>query len=163
MGAIKNQGPPQVTLIDVNSGARVAIEVGHFIYTLVLDQRRNRLLTSTNRDIGVWTRDGQPLGRFAPYPPLPTRNRHPQAVVVTPFAVVTTPDVTACSIELWHPETFAPLGRVDGPDSARYGWMAAAPDERTLLTSEVIKGRGHGIRVWHVSNGTAPRPAGAAT
>ncbi|HEX4832878.1 MAG TPA: WD40 repeat domain-containing protein [Trebonia sp.] len=158
MGLIENQGAPQVTLIDVHNGARVAIEAGHFIYTLVFDQWRDRLLTATSIDIGTWTRDGQPLGRFAPYPPQPARNHHPRAVVVTPFAVITTPDVTAHSVELWHPETFAPLGRADGPDTAGYDWMAAAPDGRTLLTPEVSKGSGYGIRVWHVTNGTAPRP-----
>lgn len=147
MALILDQGTPQVTLIDTGSGERVVIEVGEYVHTLVFDRWRDRLLTATYTDVGVWTRDGRPLARFAPY-----LDRYPQAVVVTPDAIVTTPAVPVSSVELWHPETFEPLGRVDGPDSARYGWLAAAPDGQTLLTSEYAEGGGYGIRVWDVMN-----------
>jgi WD40 repeat protein len=151
MAAITDRGTPQVSLINVDSGERAVIETGEHVHALVFDQWRDRLITGTYTDIGFWTPDGGPLARFTPYP-----DQYPDAVVVTPNAIVTTPGRSGRSIELWHPETFDLLGRVDGPASVRYGWVAAAPGGQTLLTSEYVqgrsKGKNYGIRVWDVAS-----------
>jgi WD40 repeat protein len=152
MGARTAQGEPQVTLIDAERGIPIgAIERGHPVFGLAFDPWRGRLLCVLHRDVGAWSRTGEAIARFAPYP-----NAYARGLAVSERWIATAPDTgDRARIDFFDPETYERLATVDLPGPISPSWIAASPDGRTFVTPEIPKNRDFAVRIWIVEQGRA--------
>jgi hypothetical protein len=147
MAMVLRSGEPRVTLLDAERGAVAgAIEDGSYVHRLAWDAWRSRWIAVTYADVGVWSADGEPVGRFRPY----EGRTHARAVAVAERWIATTPSRAAgdAGVDLWNPVTFAHLA------SVRLGhgveWVVASPDGRAFLTPELPAAGDFAIRAWSV-------------
>ncbi len=147
MGTRTAQGEPQVTLIDAEKRAPIgALECGHPIFGLEFDPWRGRLFTILHRDVGVWSRSGEPLRRFAPYD-----TAYARAFAVTERWIATAPDTgDRPRIDFFDPETYERLATVTLEERISPAWIAASPDGKTMVTPELPKNRDFAVRIWAV-------------
>jgi hypothetical protein len=101
MGATTARGEPQVTLIDADRRVQTgAIERGHPTFGLEFDPWRGRLLTVLHRDVGAWSRTGEAIARFAPYP-----NAYARSLAVSERWIATVPATgERARIDFFDPE-----------------------------------------------------------
>ena len=138
MGARTAQGEPQVTLIDAERRAQIgAIERGRPIFGLEFDPWRGRLLTVLHGDVGVWSRTGEPIARFAPYP-----NSYARSLAISERWIATVPTTgDRARIDFFDPQTYQRLATVDLPGPFAPAWIAASPDGSAFVTPELPNNR----------------------
>lgn len=154
MGARTAQGEPQVTLIDAERRVQLrAIERGHPIFALEFDPWRGRLLTVLHRDVGAWSRKGEAIARFAPYP-----GSYARSLAVSEQWIATAPSTgERARIDFFDPDTYARLATVDLPGPVAPRWIAASADGGTFVTPELPHNRDFAVRIWTVEGYQRPR------
>jgi len=151
MGMTLRSGPPKVTLIDVEKNATVAEITDERAHRLMFDPWRGRLLVVTYGDVAVYRPDGPPVRRFRPY--AEGLGSYVRALAITERWLITTaashtPSAPA-ALDVWDPETLAPVASVPVPGGRAPEWIVPSPDGRTLLTPEQSADSSRwGIRVW---------------
>jgi hypothetical protein len=148
MGARTAQGEPQVTLIDADRRAQIgAIERGRPIFGLEFDPWRGRLLTVLHGDVGVWSRTGEALARFAPYP-----KSYARTLAVSERWIATAPTTDdRARIDFFDPDTYARLATVDLPGRPfAPAWIATSADGGVFVTPELPRNRDFAVRIWTV-------------
>jgi WD40 repeat protein len=147
MGATTARGEPQVTLIDADRRVQVgAIERGHPTFGLEFDPWRGRLLAVLHLDVGAWSRTGEAIARFAPYP-----NAYARSVAISERWIATVPSTgDRARIDFFDPQTYERLATVDLPGPFAPSWIAASADGRTFVTPELPQNRDFAVRIWTV-------------
>ena len=147
MGATTARGEPQVTLIDADRRTRIgAIERGHPTFGLEFDPWRGRLLTVLHLDVGAWSRTGEAIARFAPYP-----KAYARSLAVSERWIATVPTTgDRARIDFFDPQTYERLATVDLPGPFAPAWIAASPDGSAFVTPELPKNRDFAVRIWAV-------------
>jgi len=147
MGATTARGEPQVTLIDADRRTQIgAIERGHPIFGLEFDPWRGRLLTVLHGDVGAWSRTGQAIARFAPYP-----KSYARSLAISERWIATAPSTDdRARIDFFAPDTYARLATVDLPGPFAPRWIAASADGRVFVTPELPRNRDFAVRIWTV-------------
>jgi WD40 repeat protein len=147
MGATTARGEPQVTLIDADRRAQIgAIERGHPIFGLEFDPWRGRVLTVLHGDIGAWSRTGEAIARFAPYP-----NSYARSLAVSERWIATAPTTEdRARIDFFAPDTYERLATVELPGPFAPRWIAASADGGAFVTPELPRNRDFAVRIWTV-------------